>query len=80
MAAVPKGLKCLCFGMCPKCLAIVAWVIEALGLASLVLGIIAGVKYEAIFELWSTEWFLIAIALFILGLWAWLMAYAAAKE
>ncbi|MBA7581203.1 MAG: hypothetical protein GH159_05115 [Dehalococcoidia bacterium] len=79
MAEVPKGLKCLCFGMCPKCLAIVAWVLEILGLASLVLGIVSGFRNNAV-GLYSTEWFLIAIALFILGLWVWLVAYAAARE
>ncbi|TES82807.1 MAG: hypothetical protein E3J92_03880 [Dehalococcoidia bacterium] len=79
MAAVPNGLKCLCFGMGPKCLAIVAWVIEILALASLVLGIVSGFRNNAV-GLWSTEWFLIAIALFIWGLWLWIAAYAAARE
>ncbi len=79
MAAVPNGLKCLLFCMGPKCLAVVAWVLEILGLASLVLGIVSAFQNDAV-GLWSTEWFLIAIALFILGLWAWLVAYAAAKE
>lgn len=79
MAAVPENLKCLLFGKGPKCCAIAAMVLEVLGLASLVLGIISGFRNNAV-GLWSTEWFLIAIVLFIWGLWAWLCAYAAAKE
>jgi len=79
MVAVPKGSRCLLCGMGHKCLAVVAWVLEILGLASLVLGIISGFKNDSI-GLWSTEWFLIAIALFIWGLWLWIAAYAAAKQ
>ncbi|MBA7695437.1 hypothetical protein ES703_104065 [subsurface metagenome] len=79
MAAVPNELKFLLFGKGPKFHATVAMVIECLGLASLVLGIISGFRNNAV-GLWSTEWFLIAIVLFIWGLWAWLCAYAAAKE
>ena len=52
---------------------------SGMAVASLVLGIISGFRNNAV-GLWSTEWFLIAIALFILGLWVWLVAYAAAKE
>ncbi len=80
MAAVPKNLKFLLFGMGPKFHATVAFIMEILAFACLVIGIVSGVKYEAVFELWSTEWFLIAIALFIWGLWSWLCAYVAAKE
>jgi len=79
MAEIPKGLKCLCFGMGSRCLAIAAWVIEILAFASLVLGIVSGFRNNAV-GLWSTEWFLIAIALFIWGLWLWIAAYAAARE
>ena len=78
--AVPKNLKLMLFGKGAKANAIAAFVLEILALAALVLGIISGVKYEAVFELWSTEYFLIALALFIWGLWAWLVAYFAAKE
>jgi len=79
MAAVPDNLKFLLFGMGPKFHATVAMIIECLALASLVLGIVSGFKNDAV-GLWSTEWFLIAIVLFIWGLWAWLTAYVAAKE
>ena len=79
MAAVPKKLKSLLFGMGPKINATFATVLEFLGLACLIVGIISGFKNDAV-GLWSTEWFLIAIVLFIWGLWHWLCAYAAAKD
>ncbi|MBA7620540.1 hypothetical protein ES703_27891 [subsurface metagenome] len=79
MAAVPNGLKCLLFGKGAKFHAVAAMVIECLAFASLVLGIVSGFRNNAV-GLWSTEWFLIAIALFIWGLWSWIAAYAAAKE
>jgi hypothetical protein len=79
MAAVPNNLKFMLLGMGPKFHATVAFILEILGLASLVLGIIAAFKNEPI-GIWSTEWFLIAIALWIWALWSWLVAYVAAKE
>ena len=80
MATIPKNLKFMLFGMGPRFHSTVAIILEFLGLACLILGIISGVKYEAVGGLWSTEWFLIAIALWIWGLWAWLASYFAAKE
>jgi len=79
MAAVPKELKFLLFGMGPKFHATVAMVLEFLGLACLIVGIISAFKNDSI-GIWSTEWFLITIALWIWALWAWLTAYVAAKE
>ena len=79
MAAVPENLKFLLFGMGPKFHATVAFIMEILAFISLVLGIICAFQNDTI-GIWSTEWFLIAIALFIWGLWAWLCAYVAAKE
>ncbi len=79
MAAVPKNLKFLLFGMGPKFHGTIAFILEILGLASLVLGIISAFRSDAV-GLYSTEWFLIAIALWIWSLGQWLCAYAAAKE
>ncbi len=78
--AVPSKFKCVICGMSPKFYGTCAIILEVLALAALVLGIISGVKYEAVFSLWSTEYFLISIALFIWGLWVWLVGYFAAKE
>jgi hypothetical protein len=79
MAAVPKKLKFLLFGRGAGFHARVAMVLEVLGLACLIVGIISGAM-DRLLGLWSTEWFLITIALWILGLWSWLCAYTAAKE
>jgi hypothetical protein len=79
MAAVPKKLKFLLFGRGPKFHAQVAMVLEALGLACLILGIISSAMDQAL-GLWSTEWLLITIALWIWALWSWLTAYTGAKE
>lgn len=77
--AVPKKLKFMLFGMGPKVNAIVATVLEFLGLASLIVGIISGFTDKAI-GMWSTEFFLVTIALWIWALWLWLCAYLAAKD
>jgi len=79
MAAVPKKLKFLLFGMGPKWHATAAFVVEILAVICLILGIVSGFIDDSV-GLWSTEWFLIAIALFIWGLWSWLTAYVAAKD
>jgi hypothetical protein len=79
MAAVPKHLKFLLFGMGPKFHGTAAMVLEFLGLICLILGIVAGFMSDNV-GLYSTEWFLITIALWIWALWSWLCAYAAAKE
>jgi hypothetical protein len=79
MAAVPKNLKFVLFGMGPKFHGTVAVILEFLALACLILGVIAASMNDAV-GIWSTEWFLIAIALFLYGIWSWLCAYVAAKE
>lgn len=79
MAAVPKNLKFLLFGMGPKFHATLAFVLEILGFIFLILGIISGFTDDTV-GMWSTEWFLVTIALWIWALWSWLCAYFAAKE
>jgi hypothetical protein len=79
MAAVPKELKFLLFGRGPKFHGRVSMVLEALGLACLIVGIISGFMDKAL-GLGATNWFLITIALWIWALWSWLCAYTAAKE
>lgn len=79
MAAVPKELKFLLFEQGAKWHATEALVFNFLGLGCLIVGIIGGALDRGL-GLEPTYWFLIAIALWIGGLWAWLRAYAAAKE
>ncbi len=79
MAAVPKELKFLLFGRGPKFHATVALVLEIIGLICLILGLVSGFTDDTV-GMWSTEWFLVTIALWIWAIWSWLCAYTAAKE
>jgi len=80
MAAVPKKLRFLLFGMGPKFHAIVAMVLEFLGLGCLIVGIVGSVIDKGLGMWWPTDWFFVAIALWIWALWSWLTAYVAAKD
>ncbi|HEY55457.1 MAG TPA: hypothetical protein G4N91_04195 [Dehalococcoidia bacterium] len=80
MAAVPKKLRFLLFGMGPKFHATVALVLEFLGLACLIVGIVGSVIDKGLGMWWPTDWFFVAIALWIWALWSWLTAYVAAKD
>jgi hypothetical protein len=80
MAAVPKELRFLMFGRGPKFHAMAAIVLEVLGLACLILGIIGSVIDEGLGLWWPTDWIFIAIALWVWALWSWFTAYFGAKE
>ena len=79
MAEIPQGMKKFLFGMGAKGHAISAIVLDFLGLGCLIVGIISGFRDEAV-GLWSTEWFLITIALWVWAFWSWFTAYFGAKE
>jgi hypothetical protein len=79
MAEIPKELKFMLFGKGAKWHARTSMVLDWLGMACLVIGIIGSAINKAL-GLGATNWILIAIALWVLGLWAWLCAYTAAKE
>ena len=80
MVALPRQLKFLLFGMGPKFHAIVAIVLEFLGLACLIVGIVASATSDGLGLWWPSDWFYIAIALWIWAIWSWLTAYFATKE
>jgi hypothetical protein len=79
MAEVPKDMKFLLFGMGPKWHAKCMMVLNWLGLACLIVGII-GDAINRVPGLEPTNWILIAIALWLWGLGAWFAAYHAVKE
>ncbi|MCK4368981.1 MAG: hypothetical protein KAV68_04870 [Dehalococcoidales bacterium] len=79
MAEVPKDMKFLLFGKGAKWHAVSAFILDWLGLACLIMGIISGAMDRAL-GLEPTYWFLAAIAFIVFGLWAWLTAYFTAKE
>jgi len=80
MAEVPKELKFLVFEQGAKWHAIEAFVFNFLGLACLITGIVSSVMDKRLGLLSPTDWFLVAIVMWIGGLWAWLRAYFAAKD
>jgi undecaprenyl pyrophosphate phosphatase UppP len=79
MAEIPKDMKFLLFGRGAKWHGRSSIVLDFLGIACLIIGIIGSAINNAI-GLGAINWILIAIALWILGIWAWLTAYNAAKE
>ena len=79
MAEIPKELKFMLFGKGAKWHARSSVVLDFLGMICLIIGIIGSAINNPL-GLGATNWILIAIALIIWGLWAWLCAYTATKE
>jgi len=78
MPQIPESIKFLLFGFGPEMAARIALVANSIGLATMILGIIAGATGKNL-ALGATNWFLLTIALFIWGLGQWLVAYFGAK-
>jgi hypothetical protein len=79
MAEIPKDMKFLLFGMGAKWHAKTAFVLDLLAMAILIVAIIAAATDQKL-GLETIYWFILAPALMIWGLWAWLTALNAAKE
>ncbi|GAI55610.1 unnamed protein product [marine sediment metagenome] len=79
MAEIPKDLKPLLFGKGPRWHARSMRVLNWLGLACLIVGIV-GDATNTVPGLEPTNWLIMAAALWLWGLGAWLAAYFAAKE
>ena len=79
MAEIPKDMRFLLFGKGARWHAKTSFFMDILGMIFLVVGIIAD-AINVTLGLETTHWFLLALAFFIWGLWAWLTAYHAAKE
>ena len=79
MTEIPNDIKRLLFGMGARWHATASMILDILGLACLVMGIISSAYDEKLWLL-PTYWFLAAIAFIVFGLSAWLTAYHAAKE
>jgi len=76
---IPKDMKFLLFGKGARWHARVQFVLNWLGLVCLIVGIV-GDAINRVLGLEPTNWFIMAAALWIWGLAAWLTAYHAAKE
>jgi hypothetical protein len=79
MAEVPENMRFLIFGKGTKWHATVSVIVNWLGLVCLVLGIVASAINEKL-GLGALNWLVLAIALWVWGLAAWLCAYFGAKE
>ena len=79
MQEVPEDLKFLLFGRGARWHARVAFVLDWLGMGCLIVGIV-GDAINRIPGLEPTNWFIMAAVLLVWGIWAWICAYAAAKE
>jgi hypothetical protein len=79
MAEIPKNMRFMIFGRGAKWHARTSMVLDWLGMACLIIGIIASAINNGL-GLGAINWILIAIALIIWGLWAWFTAYFASKE
>jgi len=79
MAEIPKEVKKLLFGMGIKWHAIASMIMYSAALVCLILGIVAAAM-GATLGLSADHWLLIAIALIVFALSAWLTAYHAARE
>ena len=79
MAEIPKDLKPLLFGKGPRWHGRSMQALNWLGLACLIVGII-GDAINRTPGLEPGNWFIMAAALWLAGLSAWKIAYAAAKE
>lgn len=79
MAEIPKDMKFLLFGRGARWHARVAMVLDFLGIGCLIVGII-GDAINRVPGLEPTNWFIMAAAFWVWGLWSWLCAYTAAKE
>ena len=79
MAEIPQDLRKLLFGRGAKYHAKGAVVLELIGLACLIVGIIGDAANRTL-GLESSNWLILSIALFVLSLFSWLCAYFTAKE
>ena len=79
MANVPDKLRTLVFGKGARWHATFSMIVNWLGLACLIVGIVGDAMNETL-GLETLNWLVIAIALWVWGLAAWLCAYYAAKE
>ena len=79
MADVPKDMRFMIFGKGAKWHARSMMVLNWLGLACLIVGIIAD-AINMTLGLETTHWFIMTIAFWVWGLASWLTAYFAAKE
>jgi hypothetical protein len=75
---MPESIRFLLFGFGPEMAARIALAANSIGLATMIVGIVASATHKAL-GLGATNWFLLTIALFVWGLGQWMVAYLGAK-
>ena len=79
MAEIPKDLKRLLFEKNPKLCVWLSDTLTYLGVAFLLIGIVSDAMNKVL-GLESTNWFIMAIGFWMLGIFAWFRGYYSAKE
>lgn len=79
MTEIPNDIKFLLFGSGPKLTAKMALLINILGMATTILGIVSAAIRNSL-GLGAGNWFLLSIVFFIWGFSFWCVAYFGAKE
>ena len=79
MAEIPQNVKFILFGFGPRQTAQMALIINILGMATTIFGVISAATKNSLY-LGAGNWLLLSIVFFIWGLSFWLVAYFGAKE
>ena len=79
MAEIPENIKFLLFGSGPRLTALMALLINILGMATTILGIVSAAVGNSL-GLGAGNWLLLSIVFFIWGFSFWCVAYFGAKE
>ena len=79
MADIPKDMRFMIFGKGAKWHSRSMFVLNWLGLACLIVGIVAD-AINTTLGLETTHWFIMTIAFWVWGFESWICAYYAAKE
>lgn len=79
MPEIPNDVKKMLFETNPKLCCRMSDAMIYLGVASLVIGIISD-AINKVLLLEPTNWFIMAVPFFMLGIFAWFRGYVSAKE
>ena len=79
MAEIPSDVKRMLFERNPKLCCRMHDVSIYLGIAFIVMGIVSDAMNKAL-GLESTNWFILAVAFWVSGIFAWFRGYYSAKE
>ncbi len=79
MAEISKDVKRLLFEKNPKLCVWMSEILTYLGVAFMIVGIVSDAMNKTL-GLESTNWFILAVGFWMLGIFAWFRGYYSAKE